>query len=106
MIRGHIALIRQLRAFMETSALPWADVKFKTEIGEDGRAIYDDARAEISFRHHDKAIDVYIVAPSPDQHDGVQGHPLGMLAGRCDDEVIKGPIDQSTWDAIVKLINN
>lgn len=104
MIRGHIALVRLLRAFMETSNLPWARVEFKNDKDDEGRAIYDPQRAEIAFRHRGKRVEVVIVAPSEERdHDPL---PLGRLAARIDEsEVIKGPIDQATWDLIAAAIN-
>lgn len=106
MIRGHVALIRQLRCFMETSGLPWTAVKFITDHDEDGRPFFDDDRAEISFRHHGKDVGIYVVAPSSDRIEGKENLPLGKLAGRVEDRVVKGPLDQATWDSIIKLIND
>lgn len=104
MIRGHIALVRQLRAFMETSCLPWGQVKFRYDEDDDGRPIYDPRRAEMSFHHNGKSVDVVIVAPSDDRSE-IDPLPLGKLAARIDGLVIKGPIDQVTWDRIVTAIN-
>lgn len=106
MIGGSTGLLRQLQAFFETSALPWGAVTFKCDRDHNGVAVFDDDRIEISFKHRDRDIDVYIIAPSLDRIDGVETFPHGKLAARCDDQVVKGPLDQSTWDAILKLIND
>lgn len=105
MIRGHVALIRQLRAFMEGSALPWTQVKFNTAHDDDGRPFYDDHRCEVSFLHHGTRVNIVIFAPSTERIEGVEPLPNGRLAARCGNEVIRGPIDTATWDAIMKLIN-
>jgi hypothetical protein len=105
MIHGHIALVRQLRAFMETSVLPWGNVRFRYDHDDEERPIYDDHRAEMSFRHNGKDIDVVIFAPSDQKTEGAESLPLGRLAARVDGEVIKGPIDQTVWDQIAAEIN-
>jgi hypothetical protein len=107
MIRGHVALIRLLRGYMEGSNLPWSGVEFNYERDEDGREIYDDHRAEIAFPCAGKRVEVVIIAPSDDRDAAGECLPLGKLAGRIDGgQVIKGPIDQSTWDQIVKMIRS
>lgn len=97
MIRGHVALIRQLQSFMETSGLPWTGVQFKEQ---------EDERLEVAFVHNGKPVDIYLIAPTPERRDGAENFPLGKLAGRCGEQVVKGPLDQSTWDRIVRLIND
>lgn len=105
MIRGHVALVRHLRAFMETSGLPWLQAHFKYEQDDDGRPIYERDRAEMSFAHNGKSVDVVIYAPSEDANHG-EKLPLGKLAVRVDGVVmVKGPIDPVTWDRIVAAIN-
>lgn len=104
MIRGHVALVRQLRAFMETSGLPWNKVRFISEYGDEGEPLIDDNRAEITFAVSGVQINITIWAPATEEIPGIGLLPLGRLAARCGGEVVKGPIDQTTWDAIVKLI--
>lgn len=107
MIHGHIALVRQLRSFMETSCLPWGQVRFHYDHDDEERPIYDDRRAEMSFGHNGKDIEVVIQAPSDEKHEGTECLPLGKLAARVGgNTVIKGPIDQVTWDQIVAAINS
>jgi hypothetical protein len=106
MIHGHIALVRQLRSFMETSCLPWGQAHFHYDMNDEDRPIYDDGRAEMSFQHNGKNIDVVIWAPSHEKAEGAESLPLGKLAARFDGNLIKGPIDQTTWDEIVAAINS
>lgn len=105
MIRGHVALIRLLRSFVETSGIPWSDVTLQLEHDEDGRIVTDDTCAQISFSYHGHDVDVVIHAPSPDKIDGVELMALGKLAARCEGKVIKGPIDPSTWNTILQTIS-
>lgn len=105
MIRGHVALIRQLRSFFETSSLPWGAVRFVNDHDEDGRVIYDDLHAQIKFTHRDKTFEIGIWAPSPDRIEGRPNYPLGDLAARRNGELVRGPIDQVTWDRIVEFMN-
>jgi len=106
MIRGHTALVRQLRAFMEASNLPWGDVHFAYDRDDDGRLILDDQRLEVSFTYDGQRCDVVIFAPSQNAIDGVEPLPLGRLAARCNHRMVRGPIDQTTWDHIVSLIKS
>lgn len=105
MIRGHVALLRQLRSFMESSGLPWSIVELRHERNEDGRILTDDTRAEISFPYHGQIVDVVIYAPSTDKVDGVESFPLGKLAARTDDGIVKGPIDPATWNQILEMVS-
>lgn len=106
MIRGHIALIRLLRAYMEGSLLPWGEVTFKNDHDDDGRVLYDAHRAEIAFTHRGTPVEVVIIAPSDERIEGAESLPLGRLAARiANDHVVKGPIDQTTWDRIVHAIH-
>jgi hypothetical protein len=104
MIRGHVALIRQLRSFVETSGLPWGSIRIKSEYDEDGRRVSSEDSAEIVFLYGDRAINIAIWAPGTVLNG--ESLPLGRLVVRCDGAVVKGPIDQSTWNEIVKLIRN
>lgn len=104
MIHGHIALVRLLRDFMERSQLPWANAEFRYDKDDEGRLILDERRAELSFALGGHSVDVVIHAPSDDASDGMERLPLGKLAARCGDRVVKGPIDQVTWDTIVTMI--
>ena len=105
MIRGHIALVRILRGFMEGSRLPWSAVKFRYEQNDDMRNIYDAGRAEMSFPYRGQEFEVVIYAPTDDPW-ATERWPLGRIACRCvdDGEVIKGVLDQSTWDQIEAMI--
>jgi hypothetical protein len=108
MIRGSRSLVRQLRAFMEGSVLPWSNVRFVTEHDEEGYPYLDDARIEIHFTHNDKKIGVVIWAPSDTPVAQMQGRmiPCGWLTGRCEGgAVVHGPLDPATWDRIVTMIN-
>ena len=105
MIRGHVALVRQLRSFMEMSGLPWTAVRFRYDHDEDGRPYLDNNRIEISFQYRGHQCDVVILSPTEEPIEGVEHMPLGRIAGRCGTRVVKGPIDQSTWDDIVRMIN-
>lgn len=104
MIRGHVALVRQLRAFMENSNLPWQRVSWDYDTDEDGRTVYTDDRAEMHFPMHDSVARVAIFAPTADVDAG-ERLPLGRLACQYKGQVVKGPIDQRTWDQIVEMIN-
>jgi hypothetical protein len=106
MISGHVALVRKLRSFMEESGLPWHGVHFVRERNDDGNIVMDDRRLDIWFPYENQKVDVYIIAPGEtDPHCEVQELlPNGKLAARKDGAVVKGPIDQSTWDDILKLI--
>lgn len=104
MINGHLALVRLLRDFMERSCLPWGETRFKYDKDEDGCVILDDQCAEFSFPHYGRPVDVMIEAPS-DGTDAVEKLPLGKLAARYGQRVVKGPIDQATWDKIVDMIH-
>ena len=106
MIRGHVALVRHLREFMERSGLPWGAVEFKYEIDEDGRPKLDDGRAEMAFSHRGRNIEIAIFAPAEVVVRGQEPLPLGRLSARCRGQLVKGPIDQTTWDRIVALIDN
>jgi hypothetical protein len=107
LIHGHIALVRLLRSFMETSCLPWGEAHFVYDRDDEDRPIYDDRRAEMLFAHNGRDVEVMIVAPSDEKTEGVETFPLGKLAARIGrNTVIKGPIDQSTWDEIVAALNS
>lgn len=60
MIRGHIALIRQLRHFVEDSGLPWRDVTLRHERDDDGYILRDDDKAEVAFHANGKFVEVAI----------------------------------------------
>lgn len=106
MIRGHVALIRQLRSFVESSGLSWGAVRFRYEHDEDGRPYLDNSRIEIGLTHGKHNCDVVIIAPMEEALSGQEPMPLGRLVGRCGDRVAKGPIDQATWNSIVEMLNN
>jgi hypothetical protein len=104
-IRRHVALVRQLQAFMEGSALPWGAVVFKYDKDDDGKPIYEPGRAEMSFTHRGRKVEVVIMSPSEER--GENELPLGRLAARFEDgEIIKGPIDQAVWDRIVSALES
>ena len=108
MIRGHIALIRQLRHFVEDSGFPWRDVTLRHDKDEEGYILRDDDKAEISFHSNGKFVEVAIFTPSTDgEHrpDGKNILPLGKLSARIDGKVTSGPIDQATWDKIRQAIH-
>lgn len=107
-IRGYIALRRQLRAFAELCNISWSDVIERHERDDDGRIFRNDDRAEIAFRCNRKSIELAIFAPSTDKDhrpDGKNVLPLGKIAARIDGEVIGGPLDQKTWDDIKREIH-
>jgi hypothetical protein len=107
-IRGHIALIRQLRHFVEDSGLSWKNVTIRHERDEEGYILRDDDKAEISFPIDGKLIEVAIFCPSTDgEHrpDGKNILPLGKLSARINGHVTSGPIDQTTWDKIRDVIH-
>lgn len=105
MIRGYVALIRTLRAFMEESGLPWGSVHFVTERDDDNRPIWDDSRIEISFTHRDDHIGISIWAPAEKPIPKIGSIPNGRIAVRSSRGVISGPIDQSTWNDIINFIS-
>lgn len=106
MIRGHVALVRLLQAFMEGSMLPWGKVRFINDKDEDGRIIYDDRQVEIAFDAGGQTVEVVIRAPSEERVEDVDPLPLGRLAARfADGTVIKGPIDQAVWERIVAALD-
>ena len=108
MIRGHIALVRQLRNFVEGCGLSWKEVTLRHERDEEGYILRDDDRQEIAFKSNGKFIEVAIFAPSLDEThrpDGINILPLGKLSARIDGHVIKGPLDQATWDIIRQAIH-
>ena len=104
MIRGYTALIRQLRSFMETSGLPWGSIRTKSEYDEDGRYVTSEDSAEIVFLYGKRTINIAIWAPGTVLNG--ESLPLGRLVARSDGKVVKGVIDQSTWNEIVKIIRN
>lgn len=108
MIRGYIALRRQLRHFAEVCGVPWRDVTEHHERDDEGHILRDDDRAEMAFRCNGRFIEVAIFAPSKDRDhrpDGVNVLPLGKLSARIDGHVIKGPLDKATWDNIRQAIH-
>jgi hypothetical protein len=105
-IRGHIALVRMLQAYFEGSRLPWGKVTFKHDKDDDDRPIYERDRVELTFTHRGRDIGIVIFAPDEERPEEGAGLPNGRLAARFDDgSIIKGPIDQATWDRIVAAIN-
>jgi hypothetical protein len=106
MISGHAALMRTLHSFMEKSGLPWNQVNFVRQSNEDGGTILDPHRADVWFPHNNQRVDLYIVATGETDPHSEDRSPLpnGRIAARYQGNVVKGPIDQSTWDNIVKLL--
>jgi hypothetical protein len=107
-IRGHIALIRQLRSFVEAAGLPWNKVSIRHELDDEGYILRDDDKAEIALRTNGKFVEIAIFTPSSDEThrpDGKNILPLGKLSARIDGKVTSGPIDQATWDKIKQAIH-
>lgn len=103
MISGYASMVRQLRAFMEKSALPWQGVHFVNETDTDGRVFLNPRRLEVWFSYDNQKVDINIQLPNDENIDG-EGLPLGKLAGRKNGKVVKGPLDERTWDEIVAMI--
>jgi hypothetical protein len=91
---------------MENSALPWATVKFKADHDDDGQPYISDEWVEISFTHNNRNVGVVVWAPSDTPCAALKGRliPCGWLVGKCEGEVVAGPLDQATWDKITKMI--
>lgn len=107
MIRGYIALRRQLRDFVDSCNVPWSDVTERYDRDEAGRILRDDDRAEIAFRHKGRLIELAIFAPSKDKDhrpDGKNILPLGKIAARIDGGIVTGVIDSATWNSIKRAI--
>lgn len=108
LIRGYIALRRQLRSFAESCNVAWRDVTERHERDEEGYIIRDDDRAEMAFYCNGKQVEVAIFAPSKDKDhrpDGVNVLPLGKLSACIDGQIIKGPLDQATFESIKRAIH-
>jgi hypothetical protein len=75
MIHLHIAMARQLRAFLETANIPWNPAT--AQYGDGGRV-------NATFQFNSKRVEAYIVPPAQDQGDRFNGEllPHGRLACR------------------------
>lgn len=95
-------MVRQLRYFMEGSSLPWNAARIRSEYDEDGRLVGHEDNAEIVFLFGDRTINVAIWAPGTVLNG--ESLPLGRLVARSEGKVVRGPIDQTTWDEIAHFI--
>jgi hypothetical protein len=105
MIHGHVALVRQLRSFMEQSAIPPSELRYVYDYDDEGHPLLDDDRVDAVMTRGGRSVDITIWAPSTERIEGVESFPLGKLAARCCGKVIQGVIDQTTWDRILRFIN-
>ncbi|TAL08275.1 MAG: hypothetical protein EPO02_13310 [Nitrospirae bacterium] len=107
MIRGHVAMVRQIRSFLERSHVPFSDIQFIYEKDDENRIILDEQFAEASFRVGGHVFEVAVRAPTEDGVEGIDPLPLGRIAVRLAGGrvLVKGPIDTSTWDEVEKIIN-
>ncbi len=98
MIDRRIALIRTLRGFLERSGIP-RDAVGMRYVNDNDRLV----GANFVWRGRD--VFVQFVAPSQDQEEQFEREvlPLGRISAYIDGNgpVIKGPINQRTWDDIM-----
>jgi hypothetical protein len=98
MIDRRVALIRTLRGFLDSSGVPRDAAGMRYANG-------NDRLVGANFVWRGRDVFVQFVAPSQDQDEQFEGEvlPLGRISAYIDGNgpVIKGPINQRTWDDII-----